>query len=137
MNPNNYFQFIEGRLTRDPEVIYTPSQKAICNLTIAVDHWVKDGDEWVNKPDFPRVTVFGEEAEKLEKQSAKGLRVNVFGRIATKSWQDANGKTVYATDLIAERVKPIDKKDKGIKVDYKESSDPVPEFKDIDADIPF
>lgn len=132
MNPNNYFQFIEARLTRDPEVRYTPTQTAICNLVVAIDTGYGEKKE----TDFPRVTVYGKGAESLATYSAKGLRVNVFGRIKTGSYIK-DGKTVYTTDLVADRIEFVDFKDKGIKVDYKESSDPVPEFKDIDADIPF
>ena len=121
-----------GRLTRDPEVRYTPTQTAICNLVVAIDTGYGDKKE----TDFPRVTVYGKGAESLATYSAKGLRVNVFGRIKTGSYVK-DGKTVYTTDLVADRIEFVDFKDKGIKVDYKESSDPVPEFKEIDADIPF
>lgn len=128
----NEFKFTLARLTRDPEVRYTPTQVAICNLLLAVDRYVK-GEK---KTDFPRVTVFGKDAENLATYSGKGLRVNVFGRIETGSYKKGED-TIYTNNLICERLEIVDFKDKGIKVDYKESSDPVPEFNGVDADIPF
>ena len=128
----NRFELIGARLTRDPEVRYTPTQTAICNLVVAIDTGYGDKKE----TDFPRVTVYGKGAESLATYSAKGLRVNVFGRIKTGSYIK-DGKTVYTTDLVADRIEFVDFKDKAIKVDYKESSDPVPEFNGVDDDIPF
>lgn len=128
----NRFELIGARLTKDPEIKYTPTQTAIANLIVAIDTGYGEKKE----TDFPRVTVYGKTAESLATYSAKGLRVNVFGRIKTGSYIK-DGKTIYTTDLVADRIEFVDFKDKGIKVDYKESSDPVPEFKDIDADIPF
>ena len=128
----NRFEFTNARLTKDPEVKYTPTQTALCNLLIAVDRYVK-GEK---KTDFPRVTVFGKDAENLDRLSAKGLRVNVFGRIETGSYKKGDD-TIYTNNLICERLEFVDFKEKEIKVDYKETSDPVPEFNGIDADIPF
>lgn len=124
----NRFEITGARLTKDPEVKYTPTQTAICNLIVAIDRYVK-GEK---KTDFPRITVFGKDAENLETYSAKGLRVNVFGRIETGSYLK-NGETIYKTDLIAERVEIVDFKTKA------ESKGDIvlPDFKEIDGDIPF
>ena len=120
----NRFELTGARLTRDPEVKYTPTQTAICNLTVAID----TGYGEKKRTDFPRVTVFGKDAENLEKYSAKGLRVNVSGRIETRSYE-SEGKKVYTTDLIAERIEFVD---------FKERETFTPnEFKGINADIPF
>lgn len=132
MNPNNYFQFLSARLTKDPEIKYLPNQRAFCNLVLAVDRFIKKGNEFEKKTDFPRVTVWGEEAEKIKDKSGKGLRVNVYGRIETGSYE-SDDKTIYTTDLIAEKVTPIDYKNKPHE---KENPEP-PAFSEIDADIPF
>ena len=128
----NRFELIGARLTKDPEIKYTPTQTAICNLIVTIDTGYGEKKE----TDFPRVTVYGKTAESLATYSAKGLRVNVFGRIKTGSYVK-DGKTVYTTDLIADRIEFVDFKEKGVKIDYKESSDPVPEFHGVDEDIPF
>ena len=92
-----------GRLTRDPEVRYTSgSQMAVANFTLAIDRPVRQGEE--RKADFPRVVVFGRQAETCEKYLAKGRLVAVEGRIQAGSYQNRNGDTVYTTDVVASRV---------------------------------
>ena len=92
-----------GRLTRYPEVRYTSgSQMAVANFTLAIDRPVRQGEE--RKADFPRVVVFGRQAETCEKYLAKGRLVAVEGRIQTGSYQNRNGDTVYTTDVVASRV---------------------------------
>ena len=60
-----------GRLTRDPDVRYTAgTQMAVCTFTVAIDRPVRAGGE--KQTDFPRVTVFGKQAENCERFLAKG-----------------------------------------------------------------
>ena len=92
-----------GRLTRDPEVRYiSESQMAIATFTVAIDRPTRSGQE--KKTDFPRVTVFGRQAENCEKFLAKGRLVGVQGRIQTGSYTNRDGATVYTTDVVADRV---------------------------------
>ena len=92
-----------GRLTRDPEVRYvSESQMAVASFTVAIDRPVRAGQE--KKTDFPRVTVFGRQAENCEKFLAKGRLVGVQGRIQTGSYTNRDGVTVYTTDVVADRV---------------------------------
>lgn len=92
-----------GRLTRDPEIRYiSDSQMAVATFTVAIDRPVKQGAE--KKVDFLRITVFGKQAENCEKYIAKGSMVGVQGRIQTGSYTDKDGKTVYTTDVVADRV---------------------------------
>jgi single-strand DNA-binding protein len=96
-----------GRLTRDPEVRYTSgSQMAVANFTLAIDRPVRPNGE--KQTDFPRVVVFGRQAETCEKYLAKGRLVAVNGRIQTGSYQNRNGDTVYTTDVVANRVEFLD-----------------------------
>lgn len=97
---------ISGRITKDLEVRYTPSQMAVTSFTLAVDRPVKKGEE--KQADFIRCTVFGKQAEMLEKWSRKGNRIAIEGRIQTGSYQNKNGEKVYTTDVIANRVEIID-----------------------------
>lgn len=99
-----------GRITKDLEVRYTPSQMAVTSFTLAVDRPVKKGEE--KQADFIRCTVFGKQAEMLEKWSRKGNRIAIEGRIQTGSYQNKNGEKVYTTDVIANRVEIIDWPDK-------------------------
>lgn len=95
-----------GRLTRDPEVRYTSGQMAVATFTVAIDRPTRAGEDRVT--DFPRVTVFGRQAENCEKYLAKGRRVAVEGRIQTGSYKNKDGNTVYTTDVVANRVEFID-----------------------------
>jgi single-strand DNA-binding protein len=92
-----------GRLTRDPEVRYTSgSQTAVASFTVAIDRPQRQDAE--KQTDFPRVTVFGRQAETCEKYLKKGRLVAIQGRIQTGSYQNKNGDTVYTTDVVANRV---------------------------------
>ena len=94
---------LTGRLTRDPELSYTPNtQTAICRFTIAVDRPRKDGQD--QGADFIRITVWGKQGENCDRYLAKGRQVAIQGRIQTGSYKDRDGNTVYTTDVIAERV---------------------------------
>lgn len=91
-----------GRLTRDPEVRYTGDQMAIANFSVAIDRPPRrDGTK---ETDFPRITVFGRQAENCEKYLRKGRLVAVQGRIQTGSYTNKNGDKVYTTDVVADRV---------------------------------
>ena len=98
---------LTGRLTRDPELRYTSgSQMAVAKFSIAVDRPVRAGKE--READFPRITVFGKQAENCERYLAKGRMVGIQGRLQTGSYQDKDGKTVYTTDVIADRVESLE-----------------------------
>lgn len=91
-----------GRLTKDPETRYTDSGMAICTFTVAVDRPPKkDGSK---EADFPRVKVFGRQAENCERYLAKGRLVGISGRIQTGSYTNREGVKVYTTDVAADRV---------------------------------
>ena len=92
-----------GRLTRDPELRYTAgTQMAVATFTLAIDRPVRAGGE--RQTDFPRVTVFGKQAENCERFLAKGRLVGIQGRLQTGSYTNKDGATVYTTDVVADRV---------------------------------
>ena len=115
-----------GRLVRDPEVRYTNDQKCVAKFTLAVR---RDKDT----ADFPRVTVFGKQAETVEKYLRKGREVGVHGRIQTGSYKDRDGDTVYTTDVICERLDLIG--DSGAKQEPKQEAPNG--FESVDEDVPF
>ncbi len=132
-----------GRLTRDPEVRYTGGQNnmAVATFSVAIDRPVKQGQE--KKADFPRVTAFGRQAENCEKFLAKGRLVGVQGRIQTGSYTNKDGRTVYTTDVVADRVEFLEwgnKNDSGGAQQPAGAPEPpaAPEgFSYSDDDIPF
>ncbi len=98
-----------GRLTRDPEVRYTSgSQMAVATFSIAIDRI--GGQE--KKTDFPRITVFGRQAENCERYLRKGRLVGIQGRLQTGSYQNKDGNTVYTTDVVANNVEFLEWGDK-------------------------
>lgn len=91
-----------GRLTKDPELRYTPNGKAVANFTLAVDRGMKDQDG-SNQADFIRVTVWDKQAENVSKFLVKGRLVSIEGSIRTGSYEK-DGQRVYTTDIQAQRV---------------------------------
>lgn len=119
---------LSGNLVRDPEKSYTQSGMAITRFTIAVSRMKKD-----DETDFIRVTAFDKQAELAEKYLAKGSKVAVEGRIQTGSYEK-DGKKVYTTDVIANRVEfLVRKNDK-----TEQPQTPDSEFAELDEDdMPF
>jgi single-strand DNA-binding protein len=99
-----------GNLTRDPEVRYTADQMAVASFTLAVNRPIRQGKE--KQADFPRVTVFGKQAENCERYLAKGRMVAVQGRLQTGSYKNKEGVTVYTTEVIADRVQFLGRDDR-------------------------
>ena len=130
---------ISGRLTKDPEVRYTTgTQMAVAVFTLAIDRGKdKNGEDM--GADFPRVTVFGKQAENCERYLAKGCRVAVQGKIQTGSYEDKNGQKVFTTDVIAQRVEFIDFKEKNPQNANQSSwNDNPPGYSSLsEDDIPF
>lgn len=95
-----------GNLGADPELKYTPSNRPLCNLSVATNEVFKDkGGQRQERTEWHRVTVWGEQAESCSKYLAKGRSVYIEGRLQTRSWEDkTDGKKRYSTDIVAERV---------------------------------
>ena len=126
-----------GRLTRDPEVRYlAESQMAVASFSIAIDRIQRAGKE--KQTDFPRITVFGKQAENCEKYLTKGRLVGVQGRLQTGSYTNKDGATVYTTDVVADRVEFLEWGDKGGAATHVTGSS-IPEgFQALeDDDVPF
>ncbi|NCB42025.1 MAG: single-stranded DNA-binding protein [Clostridia bacterium] len=133
-----------GRLTKDPDVRYgAENQLAVARFSVAIDRG-KDRDGQSRGTDFPNIVCFGKTAELVEKYMTKGRLVGIQGRVQTGKYEK-DGRTVYTTDILADRVEFLDWGDKnegeGTKQSFgasKPSSD-VPEgFGALtDDDIPF
>ncbi len=101
-----------GRLTRDPEVRYmSESQRAVANFSIAIDRG-KDRSGNDLGADFPNIVCFGKQAEVVEKYVTKGMQVGIQGRLQTRSYENKDGKKVYVTEVVADRVEFLDSKKK-------------------------
>ena len=92
-----------GRLTKDPELKYTPGAgTAVTTLTLAVDRaYSKDGKK---EADFIPVVIWGKQAESTAQYVSKGKLLGVAGRIQTRSYDAKDGTKRYVTEVIAEEV---------------------------------
>ena len=99
-----------GRLTRDPEIRYTSNtQMAMANFSIAIDRG-KDRSGNDLGADFPNIVCFGKQAELVEKYVTKGQQVGIQGRLQTRSYENRDGRKVFVTEVVADRVEFLDSK---------------------------
>jgi single-strand DNA-binding protein len=100
---------IVGRLTRDPELAHLPSGTAVLKLGVAVNGRQKDeGGNWIDKPNFFDVKVFGNQADALNNHLAKGRRVGVDGRLDWSSWEAQDGTKRSKVEIVAQSVQFLD-----------------------------
>ena len=110
-----------GNLTKDPEVRYSTGQNqtAICRFTVAVnDRRKNQNGEWEDNPSFIPIVVFGKKAENCDKYLGKGSKVGITGKIETGSYVNKDGQTIYTTDVIANEVEFLTKKEPAKEPDF-------------------
>lgn len=92
-----------GRLTKDPELRFTPSGVAVSTVVLAVDRKIfsKDQDK---STDFIQVIIWGKQAESTANYISKGCKFGVCGRIQTRNYNDKDGNKKYITEVVAEEV---------------------------------
>jgi single-strand DNA-binding protein len=94
-----------GNLTRDPELRHTPGGTPVCSLRIAVNSRRKDeSGQWVDKPNYFSVSVFGNQAESCAQYLSKGRPVGIDGRLDWREWQAQDGAKREAVEIVAESV---------------------------------
>jgi single-strand DNA-binding protein len=96
-----------GRLTKDPELKYTPAGVPVATMGIAVDRFTKD-ESGNYEVDFFNVTAWRRTAEFAQNYLKKGRLVSVDGRLQTRSWVDqATGMKRSAVDIVADNLDPV------------------------------
>jgi single-strand DNA-binding protein len=94
-----------GNLTKDPELRHTPSGTAVCNLRLAVNTRRKDETgQWVDKPNYFDITVWGNQGERCAQYLTKGRPVAVDGRLEWREWETPEGNKRQAVDVVADTV---------------------------------
>lgn len=105
---------IIGRLGADPELRYTQSGQPVCPLRIATDESYTDRDgNRVERTEWHSVVAFQRAAENCNQYLHKGSLVYVEGKLSTRKWQDQNGQERYTTEIRADRVQFLDRKENG------------------------
>lgn len=102
---------VAGRITRDPELKYTNSNRAFCRLSVANSrrYRLKEGSDWQEETTFIDVVVWGPQAEYVGQRLGKGRPVLVEGRLRTSEWEDRQtGQKRSKLEVNAERVTPLD-----------------------------
>ena len=143
---------IIGNLGKDPEVRYTASGEAMCNITVATTESWKDKASGEKKEltEWHRISFFGKLAEIAGQYLKKGSQVYVEGSIRTRKWTDKEGQERYTTEIRADEMKMLGSRqgmgapmpdaggDSG--GDYAPAprkAKPKPSFDDLGDDIPF
>lgn len=103
---------ITGNLTREPE-LRSAGETSVCKLGIAVNTRRKQQGEWVDKPNFFRVTVFGRQAESCAQYLSKGRPIAVDGRLEWSSWETQDGQRRESVDIVADTVQFLGGRDDG------------------------
>jgi single-strand DNA-binding protein len=106
---------ITGNLTRDPELRSTPGGTSVCKLRVAVNSCRKDGQtgEWVDKPNYFDVTVWGAQGENCANYLSKGRPVAVEGRLDWREWEAKEGGKRQSVEIIANTVQFLGSRDGG------------------------
>ncbi|HIH7931846.1 TPA: single-stranded DNA-binding protein [Streptococcus suis] len=90
-----------GRMTRDAELRYTPSNQAVATFTLAVNRNFKNQDR-EREADFVNCVIWRQQAENLANWAKKGALIGITGRIQTRSYDNQQGQRVYVTEVVAE-----------------------------------
>ena len=94
-----------GNLGQNPEVRFSPSGQAVCNLSIATNEaWTDKNGQKQEKTEWHRVVVFGKLAELCGQYLQKGRQCYLEGKLQTRQWQDKDNQTRYTTEVVAQTV---------------------------------
>lgn len=136
-----------GNLTRDPELRQIPSGTSVCQLGVAVNSSYKDSSgQWVEKPNYLDVVVWGAQGENCARYLSKGRQVAVDGRLDQRSWEAQDGTKRSKVEIIADTVMFIGGQSEAREPAPRGGAQPAPDaaaqddFRDIDFggdDIPF
>ncbi|HUU93586.1 MAG TPA: single-stranded DNA-binding protein [Phycisphaerae bacterium] len=93
-----------GNLTRDPQLRYTPSQMAVCDLGVAVNRqWTSQDGQKREEVCFVDCTAWGRQAETIQKYLSKGRPIFIEGRLNYRQWDGPDGKKRSKLDVTVER----------------------------------
>ncbi len=134
-----------GRLTKDPELRFTPNGIAVTTFTLAVNRPFKNANG-EQEADFINIVVWKKAAKNVANYTSKGSLVAIDGRIQTRSYENKDGQRVYVTEVVADSVQFLETKKREAQQQNSQqryTSDPGTPFQggqpvDIsDDDLPF
>lgn len=98
-----------GRLTKDPELRYTPNGVAVASFTLACNRPFTN-QQGEREADFIRVVVWRRQAENVANYLQKGSLAGVDGRIQTRSYDNNEGRRVFVTEVVGDSVQFLEPK---------------------------
>lgn len=90
-----------GRMARDAELRYTPSNQAVATFTLAVNRNFKN-QAGEREADFINIVIWRQAAENLANWAKKGTLLGITGRIQTRNYENQQGQRVYVTEIVAD-----------------------------------
>lgn len=119
-----------GNLTRDPELRYTPSGKAVCSFGLATGRsWTTESGEKKEDTEFHRIVAWNKLAELCSQFLTKGRKAYVEGRLTTRSWTGQDGNQRSTTEIVIDNMIILDSK-RQTEVSSAPVETPVPEEKE-------
>jgi single-strand DNA-binding protein len=102
-----------GNLGADPEVRYMPNGNAVTNISLATsEHWKdKETGQQQERTEWHRIVFFNRLAEIAGEYLKKGSKTYIEGSIRTRKWTDKNGNDRYTTEVVANEMQMLDRKD--------------------------
>jgi single-strand DNA-binding protein len=122
-----------GRLTKDPELRYTPAGVAVTQFTLAVDRPFSGGQGREREADFIPVVVWRQQAETAANFLRKGRLCAIEGRIQVRNYDNNEGRKVYVTEVVADNVRFLDRGEGGQNVE-RQHPDNAPQRDPFDGD---
>lgn len=99
-----------GRLTRDPELIYTTQNTAVATFTLAVNRRFKNA-QGEREADFINCVIWRQQAENLANWLRKGMQVSIVGSIQTRNYENNEGRRVYVTEVLVDNFQSLERRD--------------------------
>lgn len=129
-----------GRLVKDVELRYTPSNIAVATFTLAVNRNFKR-ENGEREADFINCIMWRKQAENLANWTKKGQQIGITGRIQTRNYENQQGQRVYVTEVVADSFQVLEKRDQS--ANYSNMDSQIPPSYDSqpmdisDDDLPF
>ncbi|KEK17493.1 single-stranded DNA-binding protein [Bacillus manliponensis] len=101
-----------GRLTKDPDLRYTPNGVAVATFTLAVNRAFTN-QQGEREADFINCVIWRKQAENVANFLKKGSLAGVDGRLHTRNYEGQDGKRVYVTEVVAENVQFLESRNSG------------------------
>ena len=130
-----------GRMTKDAELRYTPSNQAVATFSLAVNRNFKS-QNGEREADFINCVIWRQQAENLANWAKKGALIGITGRIQTRNYENQQGQRVYVTEVVADNFQLLEFNKQNNQGHSQENSQPdfsrqAEPMNILDSDLPF